>query len=181
MKIVIIMISNNFPSGSLHIRTHGTIQLCINRVSRIPEWGTLKVHQDCLLNLVSSIPPKFEHGPEYNTESAGSTAPESGHCVSHLYVSPLADFVRCHYISAKWYYNKINLWHVCRTPYLLFSTWFTVSRMDLNGSNYEVLVDSATNVGPQAVDYHLRCDCCCIYCCSHSCIQYPMFLLFLQA
>ena len=41
-------------------------------------------------------------------------------------------------------------------PYLLFSTWFTLSRMNLDGSNYSVLVDSATNVGIQAVDYHLR-------------------------
>ena len=41
-------------------------------------------------------------------------------------------------------------------PYLLFSTWFTVSHMNLDGSGYEVLVDSSTNVGPQAVDYHWR-------------------------
>ena len=44
----------------------------------------------------------------------------------------------------------------CRAPYLIFSSWFTVSRMDLDGSNYEVLVDSAANVGPHAVDYHWR-------------------------
>ena len=42
------------------------------------------------------------------------------------------------------------------SPYLLFSTWFTVSRMNLDGSGYTVLVDSASNVGPQAVGYHLR-------------------------
>ena len=41
-------------------------------------------------------------------------------------------------------------------PYLLFSTWFTVSHMNLDGSGYEVLVDSSSNVGPQAVDYHWR-------------------------
>ena len=40
-------------------------------------------------------------------------------------------------------------------PYLLFSTWFTVSRMKLDGSDYTVLVDSLGNVGKQAVDYHL--------------------------
>ena len=38
----------------------------------------------------------------------------------------------------------------------MFSTWFTVSRMDLDGSDYSVLVDSTTNSGLQAVDYHLR-------------------------
>ena len=42
------------------------------------------------------------------------------------------------------------------TPYLLFSTWSTVSRMNLDGSGYTVLVDSASNVGTHAVDYHLR-------------------------
>ena len=41
------------------------------------------------------------------------------------------------------------------SPYLLFSTWFTVSRMNLDGSNYSVLVDPGS-VGPQAVDYHWR-------------------------
>ena len=41
-------------------------------------------------------------------------------------------------------------------PYLLLSTWFTLSRVNLDGSNYSVLVDSATNVGIQAVDYHQR-------------------------
>ena len=41
-------------------------------------------------------------------------------------------------------------------PYLLFSTWLTVSHMNLDGSGYEVLVDSSSNVGPQAVDYHWR-------------------------
>ena len=41
------------------------------------------------------------------------------------------------------------------SPYLLFSTWFTVSCMNLDGSNYSVLVDPGS-VGPQAVDYHWR-------------------------
>ena len=40
-------------------------------------------------------------------------------------------------------------------PYLLFSTWFTVSAMNVNGSDYSVLVDSGS-VGPRAVDYHWR-------------------------
>ena len=40
-------------------------------------------------------------------------------------------------------------------PYLLFSTWFTVSSMNVDGSNYSELVDSGS-VGPQAVDYHWR-------------------------
>ena len=39
--------------------------------------------------------------------------------------------------------------------YLLFSTWFTVSAMNVDGSDYSVLVDSGS-VGPQAVDYHWR-------------------------
>ena len=38
-------------------------------------------------------------------------------------------------------------------PYLLFSTWFTVSRMNLDGSGYTELVSGS--VGAQAVDYHL--------------------------
>ena len=41
-------------------------------------------------------------------------------------------------------------------PYLLFCTWFTVSRMDLDGSDYSIVVDSSSNVGPIAVDYHWR-------------------------
>ena len=41
------------------------------------------------------------------------------------------------------------------SPYLLFSTWYTVSRMNLDGSNYSELVDPGS-VGPQAVDYHWR-------------------------
>ena len=39
-------------------------------------------------------------------------------------------------------------------PYLLFSTWFTVSRMNMDGSGYTTLVN--TGVGPQAVDYHME-------------------------
>jgi hypothetical protein len=41
-------------------------------------------------------------------------------------------------------------------PYLVFSTWFTVSRMNLDGSDYSVLVDSSDNSGPRSVDYHWR-------------------------
>ena len=41
-------------------------------------------------------------------------------------------------------------------PYLLFSTWFTVSHMNLDGSDYSVLIDSSSSVGPQAVDFHFR-------------------------
>ena len=37
------------------------------------------------------------------------------------------------------------------TPYLLFSTWSTVCRMNLDGSGYTVLVDSASNVGTHAI------------------------------
>ena len=44
---------------------------------------------------------------------------------------------------------------VYRVPYLLFSTWFTVSAMNVDGSDYSVLVDSGS-VGQQAVDYHWR-------------------------
>lgn len=38
-------------------------------------------------------------------------------------------------------------------PYLLFSTLETLSRMNLDGSDYSVLVDNAESV---VVDYHLR-------------------------
>ena len=31
-----------------------------------------------------------------------------------------------------------------------------MSRLNLDGSEYSVLVDSSENVGPQAIDYHLR-------------------------
>ena len=41
-------------------------------------------------------------------------------------------------------------------PYLVFSTWFTVSHMNLDGSDYSVLVDSSDNSGPRSVDYHWR-------------------------
>ena len=44
---------------------------------------------------------------------------------------------------------------VYRVPYLLFSTWFTLSSMSVDGSDYSELVDS-NSTGLQAVDYHWR-------------------------
>ena len=45
-------------------------------------------------------------------------------------------------------------------PYLLFSTWFTVSRVNVDGSNYSVVVDDTTFIahisGIDGVDYHWR-------------------------
>ena len=41
-------------------------------------------------------------------------------------------------------------------PYLLFSTWFTVSRVNLDGTGYTELVNTPGSVDhPRAVDYHL--------------------------
>ena len=47
-----------------------------------------------------------------------------------------------------------TLWPTDSPPYLVFSSWYTVSRVNLDGTGYEELVGGS--IGKQAVDYHWR-------------------------